>query len=114
MGQNLQRWLEVILESPDWTNVKIARDLHPHHSNATIQKLKDNNLVVFPQGNGVIHYLFGCQVVQREKEGHYHQPQKSNKGKTATSVTIELPGKISSLSSGKTAASRLMKYPSRQ
>jgi hypothetical protein len=49
MGQNLQRWLEVILESPDWTNVKIARDLHPHHSNATIQKLKDNNLVVFPR-----------------------------------------------------------------
>jgi hypothetical protein len=37
----LLRWLEVILETTEWTDSKIAIDLRPHHSNATIRSLKD-------------------------------------------------------------------------
>jgi quinolinate synthase len=87
MGQNLIRWLEVILESPDWTDSKIASDLHPHHSNATIRRLKDN-LVVFPQGNCVVHHMFGSQVVQTVKESYYHQPH------TYIAAHLEVPGEM--------------------
>jgi hypothetical protein len=28
--------------TPEWTNAKIASHLHPHHSNGTIRRLKDD------------------------------------------------------------------------
>jgi quinolinate synthase len=87
MGQNLIRWLEVVLESPDWTDDKIALDLHPQHSNATLQKLKDN-LVVFPQGNCVVHHMFGSQVVETVKQNYYHQPH------TYMTAHLEVPGEM--------------------
>jgi quinolinate synthase len=87
MGQNLIRLLEVILESPDWTDDKIALDLHPQHSNATLKILKDN-LVVFPQGNCVVHHMFGSQVVQTVKQNYYHQPH------TYMTAHLEVPGEM--------------------
>ena len=70
MGHNLQTLLDVILATPDWTDAKIASDLHPAHSNATLQTLR-KNLVVFPQGNCVVHHMFGAQVVDRVRESYY-------------------------------------------
>lgn len=70
MGLNLQTLLDVILESPDWTDEKIARDLHPQHSNKSIKILRDN-LIVFPQGNCVVHHMFGAEVVQTVRESYY-------------------------------------------
>jgi quinolinate synthase len=70
MGENLQTLLEVILESPDWTDAKIKADLHAGHSNASLQILRDN-LVVFPQGNCVVHHMFGAQVVQTVRQSYY-------------------------------------------
>jgi quinolinate synthase len=87
MGHNLVRLLEVVLESPDWTDEKIAADLHPHHSNATLQKLKDN-LVVFPQGNCVVHHMFGSQVVETVKQSYYNEPD------TFMTAHLEVPGEM--------------------
>ncbi len=70
MGNNLKTLLNVILESSDWTDDKISNDLHPQHTNASIKKLQDN-LVVFPQGNCVVHHMFGAQVVQTVRESYY-------------------------------------------
>jgi len=69
MGHNLQTLLDVILESPEWTDEKIVKDLHVDHSNASLRRLRDN-LVVFPQGNCVVHHMFGAQVVQTVKESY--------------------------------------------
>jgi quinolinate synthase len=70
MGHNLQTLLEVIVESPDWTDDKIQSDLHSEHSNATLQTLRDN-LVVFPQGNCIVHHMFGSEVVNTVREHYY-------------------------------------------
>ncbi len=51
MEHNLQTLLEVIAESPDWTDDKMQSHLHSEHSNATLNTLHRDNLVVFPQGN---------------------------------------------------------------
>jgi quinolinate synthase len=69
MGHNLQTLLDVILQSPEWTDEKIAKELHSHHSNMSLRQLRDN-LVVFPQGNCVVHHMFGAQVVQTVKESY--------------------------------------------
>ncbi|KAG7350122.1 quinolinate synthetase A protein [Nitzschia inconspicua] len=87
MGQNLLRLLEVILESSDWTDQKVASDLHPHHSNETLRRLKDN-LVVFPQGNCVVHHMFGSQVVDTVKERYYNEPN------TYMTAHLEVPGEM--------------------
>ena len=87
MGQNLVRLLEVILDSTDWTDLKIQQDLHPHHTNATLKTLKDN-LVVFPQGNCVVHHMFGSQVVEAVKDKYYDQPH------TYMTAHLEVPGEM--------------------
>jgi quinolinate synthase len=69
MGHNLQTLLDVILQSPDWTDEKIRNELHADHSNLSLQRLRDN-LVVFPQGNCIVHHMFGSQVVQTVKESY--------------------------------------------
>lgn len=70
MGNNLRTLLDVVVESPDWTDHKIAAKLHPQHSKASIQNLRDN-LVIFPQGNCIVHHMFGAQVVQTVRDAYY-------------------------------------------
>ena len=67
MGNNLERLLTVLSES--WTDEQIQTDLHPQHSRATLQTLRDN-LIVFPSGNCVVHHMFGEAVVDTVKQ-HY-------------------------------------------
>jgi quinolinate synthase len=87
MGENLVQLLQVILDSPDWTDAKIKADLHPHHSNASLQTLKDN-LVVFPQGNCVVHHMFGHSVVETVKQRYYDEPN------TFMTAHLEVPGEM--------------------
>ena len=67
MGENLQTLLDVIIQNPDWTDEKIASDLHSGHSKETLKALREN-LVVFPEGNCVVHHMFGSEVVQTVKD----------------------------------------------
>mmetsp|Transcript_114216 Transcript_114216/g.170860 ORF Transcript_114216/g.170860 Transcript_114216/m.170860 type:complete len:546 (+) Transcript_114216:257-1894(+) len=66
MGENLQRLLDTILEH-GWSDEKIASELHAGHTQASIAELR-KNLKVFPQGNCIVHHMFGSQVVQTVKE----------------------------------------------
>jgi len=86
MGENLERLLEVIGETDDWTDSKIQSELHPGHNNVSLKKLKDN-LVVFPSGNCVVHHMFGNQVVDTVKE-KYNEPD------TYVTAHLEVPGEM--------------------
>lgn len=87
MGQNLERLLEVIEEADDWTDERIKSELHPAHTNATLKKLKEN-LVVFPQGNCVVHHMFGNQVTDTVKEKYMNEPD------TYITAHLEVPGEM--------------------
>ena len=66
MGDNLVTMLSAILDA-GWDNDKIANDLHPKHNRESIQRLRDN-LDVYPNGNCVVHHMFGSEVVNTVKE----------------------------------------------
>ena len=67
MGHNLQTLFDVILANPDWTDEKIASDLHVGHSRSSLARLRDN-FAVFPEGNCVVHHMFGSEVVQTVRD----------------------------------------------
>lgn len=87
MGENLERLLEVIEEAEDWTDERIKAELHPAHTNASIKTLKEN-LVVFPQGNCVVHHMFGNQVTDTVKEKYMNEPD------TYITAHLEVPGEM--------------------
>uniref|UniRef100_A0A7S4EPT1 quinolinate synthase n=1 Tax=Pseudo-nitzschia australis TaxID=44445 RepID=A0A7S4EPT1_9STRA len=87
MGQNLERLFEVIEESDDWTDERIQSELHPGHNNATLKALKDN-VVVFPQGNCVVHHMFGNQVTDTVIEKYENEPD------TYITAHLEVPGEM--------------------
>jgi len=87
MGENLERLFDVIEKTDDWTDSRIQSELHPDHTNASLKKLKDN-LVVFPQGNCVVHHMFGNQVVDTVKEKYYNEPD------TYVTAHLEVPGEM--------------------
>ena len=70
MGHNLQTLLDVLLDNPEWTDEKIQSDLHPGHTRVSLKNLRDN-LIVFPQGNCVVHHMFGDEVVKMVREQYY-------------------------------------------
>lgn len=87
MGENLNRFLQVITEANDWSDSKIKKDLHPAHTNSSLKKLS-KNLVVFPQGNCVVHHMFGNQVVDTVKEQYF------DKADTYVTAHLEVPGEM--------------------
>jgi len=87
MGENLERLLEVIEEADDWTDERIKSELHPAHTNASLKALKDN-LVVFPQGNCVVHHMFGNQVTDTVREKYMNEPD------TYITAHLEVPGEM--------------------
>jgi len=87
MGQNLVRLLEVIGESDDWTDERIKSELHHAHTNVSLKNLKEN-LVVFPQGNCVVHHMFGNQVTDTVKEKYMNEPD------TYITAHLEVPGEM--------------------
>ena len=61
MGENLVSLLNAVLDTK-WSDERIQRDLHPNHTQATIKELRDN-MNVYPNGNCVVHHMFGKSVV---------------------------------------------------
>jgi quinolinate synthase len=70
MGDNLRTLLDVLLTTDLWDDEKIAKDLHPQHTRATLQTLHDN-LIVFPQGNCIVHHMFGSEVTNTIRQEYY-------------------------------------------
>lgn len=68
MGENLVTMFSSILNA-NWDDEKIAKNLHPKHNRATIEKLRDN-IDVYPNGNCVVHHMFGNEVVNTVKENY--------------------------------------------
>lgn len=68
MGENLQTMLQSILDG-GWSDDKIARELHPQHGRASLQKLRDD-MEVFQHGNCVVHHMFGGDVVEIVKRSY--------------------------------------------
>ena len=65
MGENLQRLLDVIIEH-NWSDERIQSELHAGHTRESLQALREN-LKVFPQGNCIVHHMFGHSVVETVK-----------------------------------------------
>lgn len=68
MGENLVTMLSTILKA-GWDDEQIARDLHPKHNRESIEKLRDN-IDVYPNGNCVVHHMFGNEVVKTVKQNY--------------------------------------------
>jgi len=68
MGENLISLLVAII-ADDWSDERIARDLHPQHNRDTIAALIQN-IEVFPNGNCVVHHMFGRQVVETVQKSY--------------------------------------------
>ncbi len=83
MGENLRTLFERLSHSPD----AVIQALHPQHSRATIAALLPR-FHVFPQGNCVVHHMFGAEVVARVRQEHpgaYH------------TAHLEVPGEMFAL-----------------
>ena len=61
MGNNIQVLLHAV--ASHWTDQQIARSLHPLHNRESIRRLRDR-IHVFPNGNCVVHHMFGKEVVR--------------------------------------------------
>jgi len=70
MGENLVSLFDSICNSPEtWDDARIARDLHPQHNRETLQRLRDS-IDVFPNGNCVVHHMFGEEVVENVRQNY--------------------------------------------
>jgi len=67
MGHNLQSFFKRIVDS--WDDERIASDLHPSHNKQTLTQLLEK-MNVFPQGNCVVHHMFGNNVVETVKKDY--------------------------------------------
>lgn len=83
MGLNLVSLLDAVLTS-NWSDERIQTELHPHHNRLTIQQLKDN-IDVYPNGNCVVHHMFGQNVVDTV-ERHYSDAY--------VTAHLEVPGEM--------------------
>jgi len=68
MGENLVTMFSSILNA-EWSDERIRRDLHPQHDRKSLRKLRDN-IDVYPNGNCVVHHMFGNEVVKTVKESY--------------------------------------------
>jgi len=85
MGWNLETFFETIVDS--WDDERIRTDLHPEHSRKTIARLREK-MNVFPQGNCVVHHMFGQSVVDTV-EKHYDD--------AFVTAHLEVPGEMFSI-----------------
>lgn len=68
MGHNLVTMFTSVLDA-GWDDQRIANDLHPKHCRDSIRQLRDN-INVFPNGNCVVHHMFGNEVVNTVKQSY--------------------------------------------
>ena len=63
MGRNLQRLLGAIADDAEWDDARIARELHPAHTRASLRDAR-RRLDVFEQGHCAVHHMFGSAVAR--------------------------------------------------
>lgn len=80
MGENLVQLFQRVAELPDAQ----IRAIHPEHDAASVRNVVDN-LHVFPQGNCVVHHMFGRSVAERVRD-HY--------GDALLTAHLEVPGEM--------------------
>jgi len=83
MGENLVTMFSAILDA-GWSDDRIAKDLHPSHNRETIRRLRDN-IDVYPNGNCVVHHMFGNEVVKTVRQ--YYDD-------AFVSAHLEVPGEM--------------------
>ena len=67
MGQNLTKMFEQF--QSQLSDEEIAAKIHPQHNRQSIQRLLEN-FHVFPQGNCVVHHMFGLDVVEQVRRDY--------------------------------------------
>lgn len=88
MGNNLVTLLDSIINNPTlWTNERIQKELHVHHTIDTLKLLR-NSIVVYPSGNCIVHHMFGESVVNTVKE--YYM----NDNNCYITAHLEVPGEM--------------------
>jgi quinolinate synthase len=86
MGHNLQALLDTLIANPkEWTDEKIQANLHPAHTRASLQELR-SNLQVFPQGNCIVHHMFGQEVVKTVRDNYLED--------SYVTAHLEVPGEM--------------------
>lgn len=83
MGQNLVTMFTSILDA-GWNDEYIATKLHPKHNRESINNLRDS-INVFPNGNCVVHHMFGSEVVKTVRQ-HYKD--------AFVTAHLEVPGEM--------------------
>jgi quinolinate synthase len=83
MGENIRNLL--LRLSNEWSDQRIAAELHPLHNRATLSSIVQENLVVFPAGNCIVHHMFGQSVVDTVHR-HYHHAY--------VTAHLEVPGEM--------------------
>eukprot|EP00559_Dactyliosolen_fragilissimus_P006854 CAMPEP_0184871114 /NCGR_PEP_ID=MMETSP0580-20130426/39973_1 /TAXON_ID=1118495 /ORGANISM="Dactyliosolen fragilissimus" /LENGTH=437 /DNA_ID=CAMNT_0027373635 /DNA_START=421 /DNA_END=1734 /DNA_ORIENTATION=+ len=83
MGNNLVTMFSTILDA-GWDDNRIAKTLHPEHNRESIRRLRDN-IDVYPDGNCIVHHMFGKEVVKTVKEQY---------DDAYVSAHLEVPGEM--------------------
>jgi len=83
MGENLRTMLNSVLDG-GWTDEKIAKDLHPQHNRDSLRELADG-INVYPNGNCVVHHMFGGDVTALVKDSY---------ADAYVSAHLEVPGEM--------------------
>jgi quinolinate synthase len=94
MGHNLVTMLSTI--ASDWSDDRIRQELHALHSRDTIRTLRDN-MRVFPNGNCVVHHMFGQQVVDMVRQQYDH---------AFVTAHLEVPGEMFQIAMEKSLVGR--------
>ena len=85
MGENLVTLLDTLCEEDSgWDNARIAKQLHPQHDLESLRRLR-NAIDVFPEGNCVVHHMFGASVVDTVRN-HYED--------AFVTAHLEVPGEM--------------------
>lgn len=119
MGENLIQMLSSILNAKssssnghDWNDERISKEIHPQHTRSSLERLRDN-IHVYPNGNCVVHHMFGSSVVQTVQD-HYQD--------AFVTAHLEVPGEMFSIAMDKSledkgvvgSTSDILKFISKQ
>merc|ERR1719329_2079218 len=92
MGENLRTLFRALSDMPEAT----IRALHPAHNRASVLALL-NRFEVFPQGNCVVHHMFGASVADKVRRDYAHAYQTAH---------LEVPGDMFVVANEAAAAGR--------
>jgi|Dee2metaT_14_FD_contig_31_5993451_length_1784_multi_8_in_0_out_0_1 quinolinate synthase len=94
MGENLRTLFASVAETMN--DDTIRRTLHPAHSRSSLRALLDR-FEVFPQGNCVVHHMFGGAVAEKVRTDH---------ADAYVTAHLEVPGEMFAVANEKVAEGR--------